>query len=117
MSASRCRWRGSLTVTSCGKPARMSRTVVECIVVERTSEQADRFLARLREMQNKYAMKMPTVADRLTERFVRRKSSSIRSHNVSRLLPRFSRASTRRISLRAKPLNHGIRSPSDRLGS
>ncbi|MCL4205787.1 MAG: hypothetical protein KJ000_25165 [Pirellulaceae bacterium] len=38
---------------------------------EQTREQADRLLERLAALQKKYAMRMPTVADRLGERFVR----------------------------------------------
>ncbi len=38
---------------------------------ERTNEIADQQLARLGELQTKYAMRLPTVADRLAERFVR----------------------------------------------
>ena len=38
---------------------------------EQTREQADRLLNRLAVLQRKYAMRMPTVADRLGERFVR----------------------------------------------
>jgi hypothetical protein len=38
---------------------------------EQTREQADRLLERLATLQKKYAMRMPTVADRLGERFVR----------------------------------------------
>jgi hypothetical protein len=35
------------------------------------NDQARQFLARLAVLQRQYAMKMPTVADRLNERFVR----------------------------------------------
>ncbi len=38
---------------------------------EQTREQADRLLNRLAVLQKKYAMRMPTVADRLGERFIR----------------------------------------------
>jgi hypothetical protein len=38
---------------------------------EQTREQADRLLERLATLQQKYAIRMPTVADRLGERFVR----------------------------------------------
>lgn len=38
---------------------------------EQTRHQADRLLERLSALQQKYAMRMPTVADRLGERFVR----------------------------------------------
>ena len=38
---------------------------------EQTREQADRLLERLVALQKKYAMRMPTVADRLGERFIR----------------------------------------------
>lgn len=39
-------------------------------LTERISSEADRYLKRLAELQRKYAMRMPTVADRLAERFV-----------------------------------------------
>jgi hypothetical protein len=38
---------------------------------ERIHDEADQYLARLSDLQKKYAMRMPTVADRLAERFVR----------------------------------------------
>jgi hypothetical protein len=38
---------------------------------DQTRPQADLFLERLAELQQQYAMRMPTVADRLGERFVR----------------------------------------------
>jgi len=38
---------------------------------ERINDEADQYLAKLAELQKKYAMRMPTVADRLAERFVR----------------------------------------------
>jgi hypothetical protein len=38
---------------------------------ERIGEEADRFLSKLAELQKVYAMRMPTVADRLAERFSR----------------------------------------------
>ncbi len=38
---------------------------------ERISDEADGFLRQLGQLQKKYAMRMPTVADRLGERFVR----------------------------------------------
>ncbi|MCH5374463.1 MAG: hypothetical protein JJ992_10825, partial [Planctomycetes bacterium] len=38
---------------------------------DQTREQADNFIERLADLQQKYAMRMPTVADRLGERFVR----------------------------------------------
>jgi len=38
---------------------------------ERISEEADRYLKRLQALQKKYAMRMPTVEDRLGERFLR----------------------------------------------
>ena len=41
------------------------------VVAQRTSDEGDRYLERLTELQKKYAMRMPTVADRLAERFVR----------------------------------------------
>lgn len=37
---------------------------------ERIGCEADKYVQRLREMQNEYAMRMPTVADRILERFV-----------------------------------------------
>jgi hypothetical protein len=37
---------------------------------ERISGEADKYLVRLGQLQKKYAMRMPTVADRLNERFV-----------------------------------------------
>jgi hypothetical protein len=40
-------------------------------LTERIRDEADQYLARLAELQKKYAMRMPTVADRLAERFVR----------------------------------------------
>ncbi len=38
---------------------------------ERVGAEADKYLGRLRRLQKKYAMQMPTVADRLGERFLR----------------------------------------------
>lgn len=38
---------------------------------ERVNDQAERFLTDLAELQKRYAMRMPTVADRLGERFLR----------------------------------------------
>ena len=40
-------------------------------LAERISDEADQYLTQLAELQKKYAMRMPTVADRLAERFVR----------------------------------------------
>ena len=40
-------------------------------LAHRTAEEADQYLLRLRKLQRKYAMRMPTVADRLAERFVK----------------------------------------------
>jgi hypothetical protein len=40
-------------------------------LTERIHEEANQYLAKLAELQKKYAMRMPTVADRLAERFVR----------------------------------------------
>jgi hypothetical protein len=40
-------------------------------LAERIGEEADQYLAQLALLQKKYAMRMPTVADRLNERFVR----------------------------------------------
>ena len=41
------------------------------VVTERVNDEAEQYLVRLGEMQQKHAMQMPTVADRLAERFVR----------------------------------------------
>jgi hypothetical protein len=38
---------------------------------ERIKDEADQYLSKLADLQKKYAMRMPTVADRLAERFVR----------------------------------------------
>jgi hypothetical protein len=38
---------------------------------DRVGDEAERFLAELVELQAKYAMRMPTIADRLGERFLR----------------------------------------------
>lgn len=38
---------------------------------ERIQDEAEQYLTRLADLQKKYAMRMPTVADRLAERFVR----------------------------------------------
>jgi hypothetical protein len=38
---------------------------------QRINEEADSYLRQLSQLQKKYAMRMPTVADRLAERFVR----------------------------------------------
>ena len=40
-------------------------------LTERINDEADQYLAKLTDLQKKYAMRMPTVADRLAERFVR----------------------------------------------
>jgi hypothetical protein len=40
-------------------------------LVERTSEIADRLMRRLERLQKQYGMRLPTVADRIAERFVR----------------------------------------------
>lgn len=40
-------------------------------IIERTSEVADTLERRLGELRKKYAMRLPTVSDRLAERFVR----------------------------------------------
>jgi hypothetical protein len=40
-------------------------------LTERINDEANQYLAKLAELQKKYAMRMPTVADRLAERFVR----------------------------------------------
>ena len=47
--------------------ARMWRRALQ----ERINAEADQYLSRLAELQKKYAMRMPTVADRLAERFIR----------------------------------------------
>jgi hypothetical protein len=39
-------------------------------LTERISSEAERYLKQLADLQKKYAMRMPTVADRLAERFV-----------------------------------------------
>jgi predicted heme/steroid binding protein len=38
---------------------------------ERIQDEAEQYLTRLADLQKKYAMRMPTVADRLAERFIR----------------------------------------------
>jgi hypothetical protein len=40
-------------------------------LAERTSEVADTQIARLKELCQKYGMRLPTISDRLAERFVR----------------------------------------------
>jgi hypothetical protein len=40
-------------------------------LVEQTHQEAEAFLRKLAKLQSQYAMRMPTVADRLGERFVR----------------------------------------------
>ncbi len=40
-------------------------------LAERIGRESEMYLEHLRELQNKYAMRMPTVADRLHERFTR----------------------------------------------
>ncbi|MEX2173627.1 MAG: hypothetical protein WD872_04645 [Pirellulaceae bacterium] len=40
-------------------------------LTERINDEADQYLSKLADLQKKYAMRMPTVADRLAERFVR----------------------------------------------
>lgn len=40
-------------------------------LTERINDEANQYLAKLADLQKKYAMRMPTVADRLAERFVR----------------------------------------------
>ncbi len=42
-----------------------------CAMAQRTADAADQQLARLAELQTKYGMRLPTIADRLSERFVR----------------------------------------------
>lgn len=40
-------------------------------LTDRISDEAEQYMKKLAELQKKYAMRMPTVADRLAERFVR----------------------------------------------
>jgi hypothetical protein len=40
-------------------------------LAERIGEEADQYLAQLAKLQKQYAMRMPTIADRLNERFIR----------------------------------------------
>src|SRR5262249_6868769 len=40
-------------------------------LAERISDEAEQYLKQLAKLQKQYAMRMPTVADRLNERFVR----------------------------------------------
>ena len=40
-------------------------------LVEKTGDEAQRYLDRLAELRSQYAMQMPTIADRISERFVR----------------------------------------------
>jgi hypothetical protein len=40
-------------------------------LTERIKDEANQYLVKLAELQKKYAMRMPTVADRLAERFIR----------------------------------------------
>jgi hypothetical protein len=40
-------------------------------LTERIGDEADQYLKKLADLQKKYAMRMPTVADRLAERFIR----------------------------------------------
>lgn len=40
-------------------------------LADRTQDEARHYLAKLAELQAKYAMRMPTVADRIAERFIR----------------------------------------------
>ncbi len=40
-------------------------------LTDRIHDEAEQYLAKLADLQKKYAMRMPTVADRLAERFVR----------------------------------------------
>ncbi len=40
-------------------------------MAERTADAADQHLKRLNQLQKKYGMRLPTIADRLAERFVR----------------------------------------------
>lgn len=39
-------------------------------LAERVDPEAERYLSQLRELQRRYAMQMPTIADRLSERFI-----------------------------------------------
>lgn len=52
---------------SCNTAAKIWRRALH----DRIATQANQFLASLAELQRRYAMRMPTVADRLNERFVR----------------------------------------------
>ena len=49
------------------EPAELWRKALQ----EKISDEADGFLKKLSELQDAYAMKMPTIADRLNERFIR----------------------------------------------
>ncbi len=49
------------------KAARLWRRAL----TERIADEADQYLARLRQLQQDYAIRMSTIADRLAERFVR----------------------------------------------
>jgi len=40
-------------------------------LAERIEDEADKYVTRLRKLQSTYAMQMPTIADRIQERFVR----------------------------------------------
>jgi hypothetical protein len=40
-------------------------------LTDRINDEANQYLAKLADLQKKYAMRMPTVADRLAERFIR----------------------------------------------
>jgi hypothetical protein len=51
----------------CNSAAQMWRRAL----AERISEEADRYLKKLAKLQKQYAMRLPTVADRLNERFLR----------------------------------------------
>lgn len=56
-----------LVHAGCNRSAQQWRRALS----ERVAPEADLYLDRLRKLQDAYAMKMPTVADRLNERFVK----------------------------------------------
>lgn len=56
-----------LVHTGCQSSAQQWRRALS----ERVSKESDQYLEKLTKLQEQYAMKMPTVADRLNERFVK----------------------------------------------
>lgn len=56
-----------LVRNSCGTAAKIWRRALH----DRIASQANQFLTSIAELQRRYAMRMPTIADRLGERFVR----------------------------------------------